>query len=561
MFRSSRGEIGFVIFGRRGNLAELKSFSWTLALRYLNPLRTFVSIITLISLLGVAAGVMVLIVVLSVHAGFERNLKEILLGYAPHVRVESAYGAGIIEWEGMEEGLAEEEGVIGAYAFIEGYVMLDTKGWRQPVSFRAINAQNESQVEALSELLDLKEHPDSKADMGLDEVAVVSRQLADSLELEVGDKLNFIASGNLDAVMDVYRIKQQDRAWVLYEEQLLPFEKMVGEMFLKAGEQEVVSAEKVTGAFRLIQNLLPLGDEDGEPMRTGERDLIEEILFGVLDNPERQDAGKDYYMAGTQKRIQEILAQLRDIDLKEADLKAFEGIEEFVTPVELTVHGVYADTKRSQGPHAFVPLPIGQQLKGLKEAVEAVGVRVEDPYHAQEVADRLKAKLGDEWLVRSWMKTHEQQFQLVKTEKVMMSFALSFITILSAFSITAVMYTVTIQKRQEIGVMKALGARPSQIVRVFLYQGIIVGIAGSLTGLALGLLAVNYRGLIVQLLRGIGIDPFPPDFHGMSELPARIIPEQIVVICVVAVILCIIAALIPALTAAFRDPAKSLRNL
>ena len=159
------------------------------------------------------------------------------------------------------------------------------------------------------------------------------------------------------------------------------------------------------------------------------------------------------------------------------------------------------------------------------------------------------------------MKTHEQQFQLVKTEKVMMSFALSFITILSAFSITAVMYTVTIQKRQEIGVMKALGARPSQIVRVFLYQGIIVGIAGSLTGLALGLLAVHYRGLIVQLLRGIGIDPFPPEFHGMSELPARIIPEQITVIFIVAVILCIIAALIPALTAAFRDPAKSLRNL
>lgn len=542
-------------------LSPLKSFSWTLALRYLNPLRTFVSIITLISLLGVAAGVMVLIVVLSVHAGFERNLKEILLGYAPHVRVESGYGANIVDWESMEVGLAKEEGVIEAYALIEGYVMLDAKGWRQPVSFRAINAQNEAQVEALGELLDLDEHPESKADMGLDEVAVVSRQLAESLELEVGDKLNFIASGNLDAVMDVYRIKQQDRAWVLYEDRLKPFEKMMAEMFTKEGEQDVASGEKVTGAFRLIQNLIPIDDKEGEPMRLEERDLIGEILFGVLDNPEKQENGKDYYMAGTQKRIQELLGQLRDIDLKEADLKAFEGIEEFVTPIELTVHGIYKDTKRSQGPHAFVPLPIGQQLKGLKNAVEAIGLRVEDPYHAQEVADRVQAKLGDEWLVRSWMKTHEQQFQLVKTEKVMMSFALSFITILSAFSITAVMYTVTIQKRQEIGVMKALGARPSQIVRVFLYQGIIVGIAGSLTGLALGLLAVHYRGLIVQLLRGIGIDPFPPEFHGMSELPARIIPEQITVICIVAVILCIIAALIPALTAAFRDPAKSLRNL
>jgi len=542
-------------------LSPLKSFSWTLALRYLNPLRTFVSIITLISLLGVAAGVMVLIVVLSVHAGFERNLKEILLGYAPHVRVESVYGSGIADWEEMESDLTKQEGILGAYALIEGYVMLDAKGWRQPVSFRAINAQNETQVEGLAELLDITEHPTSRADMGLDEVAVVSRQLAESLDLEVGDKLNFIASGNLDAVMDVYRIKQQDRAWVLYEDRLAPFEKLMGEIFRKEGAQEVVASEKVTEAFRLIQNLVPINDQEGEPMRTGERDLIEEILFGVLDNPERQEAGSDFFMAGTQERIEGLLTQLREIDLKEADLKAFEGIEEFVTPVELTVHGIYKDTKRSQGPHAFVPLPIGQQLKGLKGAVEAIGVRVEDPYHAQIAENALKGKLGDQWLVRSWMKTHEQQFQLVKTEKVMMSFALSFITILSAFSITAVMYTVTIQKRQEIGVMKALGARPSQIVRVFLYQGIIVGIAGSLTGLALGLLAVHYRGVIVQILRGIGIDPFPPEFHGMSELPARIIPEQIAIICVVAVILCIIAALIPALSAAFRDPAKSLRNL
>jgi lipoprotein-releasing system permease protein len=256
-----------------------------------------------------------------------------------------------------------------------------------------------------------------------------------------------------------------------------------------------------------------------------------------------------------------MLGDLRDIDLKEADLQAFANIEEFVTPVEVTVIGVYRDTKRSQGPGAFVPLAIGQQLKGLQEAVEAIGIRVEAPYHAEVVAEVLQKKLGEDWLVRSWMKTHEQQFQLVKTEKVMMSFALSFITLLSAFSITAVMYTVTVQKRQEIGVMKALGARPSQIVRVFLYQGVIVGIAGSLLGLGLGLLALEYRQGILTLLRGIGIDAFPAGFHGMDELPARIIPEHLGVICVVAVILCLIAALVPALMAAFRDPAKSLRNL
>ena len=200
-------------------------------------------------------------------------------------------------------------------------------------------------------------------------------------------------------------------------------------------------------------------------------------------------------------------------------------------------------------------------MKDLQGGVESIGLRSEDPYHAEETARALQANLGEEWIVQSWMVTHASQFQLVKTEKLMISFTLSFITILSAFSIMAVMYTVTVQKRQEIGVMKALGARPSQIVRVFLYQGIIVGVGGAILGLGLGLLAIEYREVIMKLIRSFGVDPVPAEFHGMSELPARVMPDQLLLICAIAIVLCSLAALIPALVAAFRDPAKSLRNL
>jgi ABC-type lipoprotein release transport system permease subunit len=88
-----------------------------------------------------------------------------------------------------------------------------------------------------------------------------------------------------------------------------------------------------------------------------------------------------------------------------------------------------------------------------------------------------------------------------------------------------------------------------------------VGIGGAIFGLGLGLLAIRYREGIMAVIRGFGIDPFPPEFHGMSELPAEVMGSQLWVICVIAVILCLFAALIPALMAAFRDPAKSLRNL
>ena len=165
-------------------------------------MRTFVSIITLISLLGVAFGVMVLIVVLSVHNGFERNLKEMLLGFSPHVTVMRSDGGAIENWEEMEESLAKEKDCVGAYAVIEGYALLDSKVWQRPVGFRAVHSGNQDQVEALTGLLD-PDYPGSRADMGMELNAVVSKQLAVAMGLSLGHELRLLATSNLEAVMVV----------------------------------------------------------------------------------------------------------------------------------------------------------------------------------------------------------------------------------------------------------------------------------------------------------------------------------------------------------------------
>jgi lipoprotein-releasing system permease protein len=125
----------------------------------------------------------------------------------------------------------------------------------------------------------------------------------------------------------------------------------------------------------------------------------------------------------------------------------------------------------------------------------------------------------------------------------------------------AVMFTVTIQKRREIGVMKALGAAPGQIVGVFVYQGMILGFLGALLGAGLGLLVIRFRGGIQGLFRTFGFDPFPKSFHGFEVLPAHVNPVEIAIIAVCAFILCAIAAFVPAFFAARSDAAKSLRNL
>jgi len=537
----------------------------------LNPLRTFVSIITLISLVGVALGTMVLIVVLSIHNGFERNLKETLLGFSPHITVYSNVNEGLItDWEEMEKKLSKEPGVESAYALVQGFVLLDSKRWQQPVNFRAINTDNEDQVEALRKMLDLEDYPESKIDFLYegDKNVVISKQLAEGLGLRPGEEIRVIAASNLDAVMEVYNVPDQS-AWELYSDIFEGFQADISRLFEAFGEEEEkASSEGVLKAYRSLQNLVPIDIEtpdglvqtEGREMRPVERRMIYEIL-DLLNETNRSDGGFDYYQKRTKDEILILLDELKNLNLEHADNEGFREIEEFVVPKTLLVQGVYADNKRSQGPDLFFPLSIGMELKGLKGEVESIGLRIEDPYHAEQTAVALRETLGPDWVVQSWMTTHSQQFQLVKTEKLMISFMLSFLTLLSAFSIMAVMYTVTVQKRQEIGVMKALGARPSQIVRVFLYQGLIVGMGGAILGLGLGLLAIKYREGIVSVIRAFGVDPFPKEFHGMSELPARVIPEQLAVICVVAVVLCLLAALVPALLAAFRDPAKSLRNL
>lgn len=578
----------------------MKSFSWTLALRYLNPLRNFVSVITLISLLGVAFGVMVLIVVLTVHNGFERQLKETLLGHSPHLAVYSRYG-NIENWSEQEDALAGEAEVESAYALVEGFALLDSKKWQRPVFFRAFNTENQGQTQALEALLD-PDFPGSSVDFnppigdamaapppaslegdeGRDtrlapieegeiygnRLAVISSQLADAIEVGPGDEIRVVSASNFDQLMEVYNYPSE-RAWELYPDVFEGFAAGLKTVLEEgdSGEERAELTRLRTTADPLAALVPPevatpdgLVAGEGAPMRAVERKMVSDILE-ILDQPLRAgDDGYVFYEAGTRGVIEERLEELRTLDLEEADNQQFREIEEFVIPKTLKIQGVYRVSERSQGPDLFIPIEIGMELKGVK-AAEFIGLRVGDPYRAGMAEARVQEGLGPDWVVQSWMRRHADRFQLVKTEKIMMSFALSFITLLSAFSIMAVMYTVTVQKRQEIGVMKALGARPTQIVRVFLYQGLVVGVGGALLGLGLGLLAIRYREGVMAVIRGFGVDPFPAEFHGMSELPAHLVGPQLVIIAVVAVVLCLLAALVPALMAAFRDPAKSLRNL
>jgi len=188
-------------------------------------------------------------------------------------------------------------------------------------------------------------------------------------------------------------------------------------------------------------------------------------------------------------------------------------------------------------------------------------VRLEDPYQVGPIVGEIEAALPPEWKATTWVSELADFSALIEQQRVMMYIVLSLIVVVSAFSMTAVMFTVTLQKRREVGVMKALGAAPGQIVRVFAYQGVILGALGAVMGVIGGLLLVRFREQIQTGMRSVGFDPFPSDFNGFAVLPAHVNPGEVITIGVSAFVLCSLAALLPAFFAARSDAAKSLRNL
>src|SRR5438045_8084613 len=140
---------------------------------------------------------------------------------------------------------------------------------------------------------------------------------------------------------------------------------------------------------------------------------------------------------------------------------------------------------------------------------------------------------------------NHQIFEAIRLERNVMFFLLFFIVVVAAFGIMSTLITVTVQKRREIGIMKALGANIGQIIWVFLGQGTVVGLFGTLTGLGLGMTLIRYRNEFSHWISStLHIEIFPREVYQFSAIPAEVIPMDVAIICISAFLICSIAPLI-----------------
>ena len=424
-------------------------FSLFLALRYLKPKRTFLSIITLISVLGVMLGVTVLILVISVMTGFDRELRQKVIDFDAHILVGTE--DVLRDWRTLKTKIDGTPGVVATAPYIQGPVIVEFQNKRVAPLIRGVDPVEEEKVIPLRKFIKY-----GKLDLE-GESTVLGIELARKLQASVGDKITVYSPGNLGQILD--------------------------------GIKKLENAN---------------GDEE-----------------------------------------KKAIDQLRDV----------------ILPKELTVTGIF-ETGHYLHDSEFllVPVYVGQELYGLGDALHGITVRTENPYGAERVKRTIEQFLEPPQYAQTWIDMNHQFFEAVRLERTVMSFLLFFIVVVAAFGIMSTLITVTVQKRREIGIVKALGANIAQIIWVFLGQGTVVGLFGTLTGLGLGMTLIRYRNEFSRWLAStFHIEVFPREVYQFSSIPAEVIPRDVAIICITAFFICSIAALIPAYFAARLDPVKALR--
>jgi len=513
---------------------------------------------TLISVIGVMLGVLVLVVVMAVFSGLELQVKERILGFTPHILVQDILPPSDETNEGWE-ALADEASKIAhvekATPHIADHAIMDVASWQRPVAFHSVDSSDKSQIQGLTKMLDIKNHPDSSADLGLDDRAVISSIVAEQYGIGVGSMIRLYSTRNFEQVMQAYKSTENPPVREHMAPRWEPASATLKRLLDPAQAAIGIPQGDMQTAYNQILEI------HGEVIREPERKLIEELILEMESGTRDPQTGNYKFVSDAVANMGELIDRINTTDVEQMDADILKGMKSFVLPKEMEVIGIYQASQMAMTPDLFVPLHIGQDLAGLEDKVQGIALRLDDPYRADEVAMKLRQSHGSRWSIRTWSEDYQAFFLLMAQQRVMMYFALSFIVLVSAFSMMAVMFTVTVQKKREIGVMKALGAAPGQIVRVFLYQGMLLGSIGAVIGIALGHVVIYFRGSVQAVMRGIGFDPFSASLTGFDTLPAHHNPVEQVLIGVCAFILCSLAALVPAFFAARSDAAKSLRNL
>ncbi len=404
-------------------------FEIVVGLRYIKAKRkqAFISIISAFSVLGVMLGVMTLIIVLGVMNGFERDLKEKILGTVSHLVVMSHSSRAVMGWQDLMERIQDFDGVKATTPYIYAQAMLSTRGKVRGVIVRGIDPRTASKVISLPRYLlqgtidDLSGSDDSAG-------IIIGKELAVLNSLRVGDVVQLISpQGKRTPIGAIPRVQNF----------------------------------KITGVFK-------------------------------------------------------------------------SGMYEFDANL------------------VYMELGQAQKFFEMGQGVSGIEVNLADIYGAPKLGFRIESVLGTPFWTRTWKEMYRNLFSALKLEKLAMFVILTFIVLVAAFNIIIALIMLVMEKSRDIAILKALGATSDRIMRIFVVQGMLVGVVGTLLGAVAGIAgaAVLARYPIIEL---------PEEIYTIPTLPISLEATDIVIICGVALGICFLATIYPSLRAARLEPVEALR--
>ncbi len=393
---------------------------------------SFVSLISAISMLGIAIAVLVLIVVMSVVNGFERELQDRLLAMTAHATIEHVDGE-LTSFEALRDTALRNERVSAAAPYIEGQALLVAGKQLSGTELRGIEPELENSVSGVGGVM---------LEGALDE----------------------LVAGNFNIVLGVEL----------------------------ANELQVGLGEKVT--VTLAQGMV--------------------TPAGVIPRTKRFTVSGIYRV------------------------------------------GMYEFDRRL----AFINVGDAQRLYRKKGAVTGVRLSVTEIYAASEIVREVARDHGELVLVSDWTRRHVNFFRSIQITKSILFVILLMVVAVAAFNIVSTLVMVVKDKQADIAILRTVGAKPSSILKIFITQGSIVGIAGTLAGVVFGVLVATNLEAIVGFVESVfGIKFLAADVYFISDLPSELKVGDVVRIALIALVLALVSTLYPAWVASKTSPAEALR--
>jgi lipoprotein-releasing system permease protein len=316
---------------------------------------------------------------------------------------------------------------------------------------------------------------------------------------------------------------------------------------------------------------------EGQAMISHGLKIVGTAIRGVIPEEERKatgfahnlQAGRIEDLASGQYRIILGSALARELNARVGDAVVVIAPTGTATPTgvfprmrRFTVSGVFESGMYEYDRGlALVDMTDAAVFYRMGDKVSGVRLAVENLFQAPVIVRRLALALGGNFLVTDWTMIHSNFFKSIQTTKTMMFVILLMIVAVAAFNIVATLVMIVKEKQSDIAILRTLGAGPRNVLAAFAVQGVMIGLAGTAAGAALGtLLSDHLQALIDSLERLLGVQFMDASVYFMSELPAYVERGDVLRICSVAFVLCVLATIYPAWRASRTAPADALRH-